>query len=194
MAVRPENTLCCDKEDTMPSNLPLATVVVEIIKHTPAYVWLILLALVALGALQMRDHTMTRGRLVLAPVGLGAFSLWGATSAFGADADIVAAWAIGVALGIAAARGLRWPRQVRLDAQGRFALQGSPWPLVAMLSIFALRYAVAVSLVLYPELASVLLFDLGMALAYGALSGLFAGRALRILRASGGQAPAYAAG
>ena len=178
----------------MPSNLPVATLVVEIVKHTPVYVWLILATLVALGALQMRDHTITTARLLLAPIGLGVFSLWSATASFGAHTDVTLAWALGVAASVAAALQLRWPRQVRSLGQGRFAVQGSPWPLVAMLTIFALRYTVAVSLVMHPELASALLFDLALALTYGALSGLFAGRALRILRSAGRRTGAYAAG
>ena len=80
----------------MLSDLPFWTVVAQIIRHTPPYVWAILLALVALGALQWRDHTVSRTRLALAPIGLGAFSLWGATMAFGAHPTVVAAWLAGI--------------------------------------------------------------------------------------------------
>ena len=85
----------------MPSDLPFWTVVIQVIRHTPPYVWAILLALVALGALQWRDHTVSRTRLALAPIGLGAFSLWGVTMAFGAHPTVLAAWLAGgmVALG-----------------------------------------------------------------------------------------------
>ena len=168
----------------MPSNLPLATVIVEIIRHTPPYVWAILAALVVLGSLQMRDHAVTRARLALAPIGLGAYSLWGATMAFGARPEVVAAWAVGSVLVVVANRWIRWPRALRTDDRGRFAQQGSPWPLVVMLSVFALRYAVAVTLVFHHELARDTAFSLALALTYGALSGLFAARALRILRSA----------
>ena len=166
----------------MLSNLPLSTVIVEIVKHTPAYVWAILAALFALGSLQLRDHVVTRARLALAPIGLGVFSLWGATLAFGARPEIVAAWALGSAIALAANRWLQWPRHVRPDGAGRYALRGSPWPLVAMLAVFALRYTIAVTLVFHRDWAGDPLFGTAMALVYGALSGLFAARALRILR------------
>lgn len=166
----------------MPADTPLLTVLALIVGHTPRYVWGILAALIVLGGLQMRDHVLSRGRLLLAPIGLGAFSLWGATLAFGARPEIVACWALGTALAVAANLWLRWPRSVRVEADGRFALAGSPWPLMVMMAVFALRYTVAVTLAFHPEWAREPAFSLSMALVYGALSGLFAGRALRILR------------
>ena len=168
----------------MPSDLPFWTVVSQVIRHTPPYVWAILAALVALGLLQWRDHTLTRARLALAPIGLGAYSLWGTTMAFGVRPIVVAAWLAGMALAIGANRWLRWPRDVRPTADGRFALRASPWPLIAMLSVFSLRYAVAVTLIFHRDWAAHAGFALPMALVYGVLSGLFAARALRILRSA----------
>jgi hypothetical protein len=161
--------------------LPLSTVIVEIVRHTPAYVWAILAALVALGAIQLRDHRIPRMRLAIAPIALGAYSLWGATAAFGAHAGVIGAWLAGMALAVAANRRLQWPRRPRPDGAGGFAIEGSPWPLLLMLLIFSLRYAVAVTLVFHPGWAADPAFGGSLALAYGALSGLFAARALRIL-------------
>ncbi len=166
----------------MPSNLPLATVILEIVRHTPAYVWAILAALVAAGLMQWRDHTVPRSQLAIAPVALGMYSLWGATHAFGLTAGIVVAWALGVAAVLVANRWLRWPRAVDIDAAGRYVLRGSPLPLLAMLAVFALRYAVAVTLVFHRDWAANPVFSDSVTLLYGALSGLFAARALRILR------------
>jgi hypothetical protein len=169
----------------MPSNLPLSTVIVEIISHTPGYVWAILAALVVLGSLQLRDHVVSRARLALAPVGLGAFSLWGATMAFGARSEVIAAWLLGIALALVANRWLQWPRNVRADGAGRFAIGGSPWPLIAMLAVFMIRYAIAVTLAFHHDWARDPVFGFTAALVYGAISGLFAARALRILRSAG---------
>lgn len=166
------------------SGLPLPVVISEIIRHTPGYVWAILAALIALGATQLRDHRATRARLALAPLGLGAFSVWGATMAFGTGSAVIASWVLGMGLAFVANRWLQWPRDVRPDGSGGFALRGSPWPMVAMLSIFMLRYTVAVTLVFHHDRAADPAFSLPVALAYGALSGLFAARALRILRSA----------
>ena len=165
----------------MLADLPLSTVIVEIVRHTPAYVWAILAALVALGAIQLRDHRIPHLRLAIAPIALGAYSLWGATAAFGVHAGVIGAWLGGIALAFAANRRLQWPRRPRPDGAGGFALEGSPWPMVLLLAMFALRYAVAVTLVFHPGWAAEPAFGGGLALAYGMLSGLFAARAVRIL-------------
>jgi hypothetical protein len=165
----------------MPADAPLSFVIIQIIKHTPLWVWGILALLVVLGSMQMRDHVLTRVRLLLAPIGLGGYSLWGAVAAFGMRAEVFAVWTAGVGLALAANRILKWPRDARPDGAGRFALRGSPWPLVVMLSIFAIRYVGAVTLVFHPDWARGAGFSLAMCVAYGALSGLFTARALRIL-------------
>ena len=168
----------------MPPDTPLLTAISIIVSHTPTYVWFILAALVVLGGMQWRDHVVSRGRLAIAPIALGAFSLWGATAAFGLRTEVIACWALGIGLAFAANRWLRWPRAVRVDAGGGFAIVGSPWPLVLMLSIFALRYTVAVTLAFHPTWRGDPAFSLALATVYGAVSGLFAARALRILRSS----------
>lgn len=166
----------------LPPSTPISSVVLAVIGHTPTYVWFILAALVLLGSKQMRPQVVTRARLAIAPIALGALSLWGATAAFGLRAEVLAAWLAGVALAFVANGRLRWPRDARSEGPGRYALEGSVWPLVIMLTVFAMRYSVAVTLAFHREWAHEPLFSLGAALAYGALSGLFAARAVRILR------------
>jgi len=158
----------------------LFSVIGAIVSHTPPYVWAILAALVALGSLQLRDQRVPRMRLLVAPFALGAFSLWGASRAFGLHAGVLGAWLLGLALALLANRALQWPRAVRPDGDG-FVVAGSPWPLALMLAIFMLRYAVAVTLVFHPAWAADAGFSGAMALLYGSLSGLFAARAVRIL-------------
>ena len=164
------------------NHLPLSTVIVRIVQHTPGWVWGILAAITLLGLHQMRDHEMPRVRLLLAAVGLGAYSLWGATAVFGIDA--AAAWLAGLALALAVNQKLQWPRDVAVLGDGRFALKGSPWPLLLMGAIFGLRYAVAVTLVFHPALAQQAAWVIGAPLVYGTLSGLFAARAWRVLQSA----------
>jgi len=166
----------------MNPHVPLSIVISEILKHTPSWVWGILAAITLLGVLQLRDHRITRGRLLLAPLGLGAYSLWSAGALFGGLA--VPAWLAGGALALAINPLLRWPREVGMATDGRFALRGSPWPLLLMWTIFGLRYAVTVQLVFQPALTHQPLFITGVSLLYGALSGLFAARAWRVLQSA----------
>lgn len=170
----------------MPSNLPLDVVIVEVVRHTPVWAWGILAAIVALGALQMRDHTTSRLRLLAMPLGMGGYSLWGAAAAFGVQAPVLLAWTAGLSIALASNARLGWPGQVRADGDGGFALPGSPLPLLLMLAVFVLRYAVAVSLVLHPQWRVEAGFALPASVAGGFLSGLFAARARRILGTSTG--------
>ena len=156
-----------------------------ILSHTPLWVWLILAALVALGLRQARNHRVPPARLWIQPVVLGGLSLAGTVSAFGAQALPLAGWLAGVLLGVAANQRLRLPRQVQLLPDGRLSIGGSWVPMVLLMLIFWLRYAVAVSLAVSPTLAAEPIF-VGMAGAlYGAASGLFGARAWQALQQRG---------
>jgi hypothetical protein len=168
------------QETAMPPGLPLHIVVLEVVKHTPPWVWALLAALVVLGSLQLRSHEQSRPRVLALPLAMGGFSLFGALSAFGPQGAVFAAWALG--LGVTLAAGPRWPRGVRhLAASDRFVLAGSVLPLLAMLAVFGVRYIVAVALALHREWAAEAAFAIGASLVYGALSGLFVARARHIL-------------
>jgi len=168
------------QETTMPPGFPLHLVILEVVRRTPSWVWLILAALIVLGSLQLREHQQSRMRVFALPLAMGGFSLFGALSAFGPQAAVFAAWALG--LGLMLLFGPRWPRSVRhLGATGRFVLAGSVLPLVAMLSVFVVRYAINVTLALHRDWAGDAAFAIGASLAYGVLSGLFAVRARHIL-------------
>ena len=162
--------------------LAIVIVIVEVLRHTPSWVWAVLAAITLLGAWQLRDLRVSRTRLLLLPVGLGAYALISISAVFGATA--APAWLAGVALAFALNRLLRWPRDVQLGADGTFLLRGSMWPLLLMWTIFALRYATTVTLVLHPALLRDPAMGAGFAAVYGVLSGLFAARAWRVLQSA----------
>ena len=169
----------------MPASMPLGSVILAVISHTPLWVWSILALLVVLGSLQLRDHSLPRLRVLLQPVALGAYSLWGTAAAFGAHAVVLAAWGAGLVATLLLVRQLRWPEAVRFDAvTNRFHVPGNAVPLVLMLTIFAVRYVVAVTLAFHQDWASDALFAAAASGVYGALSGVFSARALNILAAA----------
>ena len=155
---------------------------IGVVSHTPPWVWAILVALVVLGLKQLRDHVVSRARLIAQPLALGVLSLLAATSAFGLQWLPLAGWAAGVMLGIALNRPLALPRQVQALAGDRWAIGGSWAPLALLMLIFWLRYAVAASLAVSPGLANIGLFVLASGLLYGSTTGLFVARALRVLQ------------
>ena len=179
----------------MPSDLPITVLLPEIIRHTPPWAWAVLAVLIGLGLRQMREHAVSRARLIAAPLAFGAYSLYGAAAAFGWRAPVLIAWVAGMAGAVAANRTLRWPREVRAAPGGGFVLGGSAWPLALMLAVFLLRYVAGVTQVLHPAWGGAFGFALPMALGYGLLSGVFLARALRVLgsvRAGSPLAPAGA--
>lgn len=159
----------------------MSTLLIMIVTRTPAWVWLVLAGLLALGLLQARDHVVPRARVIVQPVALGALSLWGVAGAFGLQAMVEGPWLAGALLGLAATRVFHLPRQVRALPDGRFAIGGSLIPLAMLMAVFFMRYAVNVSLAIAPALKADAGFAAMVALLYGLPTGLLAGRALRIL-------------
>jgi hypothetical protein len=174
----------------MPTSM--LTVVFEVIRHTPQWVGVILAAIVGLGVLQLRDHSLARLRVVLLPVGLGVYSLWGTASVFGVQPLVLAAWSLGWGATLMLGRQVPWAAGVRHDAaSNRFHLPGSVLPLLLMLGVFAVRYVVAVTLAFHRDWAADAAFAGVVSAVYGALSGLLAARAMCIL-GSARRAPALA--
>ncbi|WP_317204990.1 DUF6622 family protein [Janthinobacterium sp.] len=154
----------------------------HIIGHTPLYVWAILALLVQRGVSASRDRDMSVRKLCIIPLVMTALSLQGIASAFGMDGVAPLAWLAGAL----AAAALLWrmgaPAGVTADpARGMIRQPGSWTPLALMLSIFCLKYALAVSLAMAPELRHAPLFTLAVCALYGVFSGVFAGRLLRSL-------------
>ena len=59
----------------------------QVISHTPYWVWGMLAGLVGLGASQLRDRSASLLRTQLMPLGMAAFSVAGLLSAFGGSAS-----------------------------------------------------------------------------------------------------------
>lgn len=156
---------------------------IHILQGTPVWVWGLLALLVAIGVSQSVPRRVSARRALIVPTLMVAFSLFGVATTFGAQPLALGAWAAGIALAIVfgldavAPRGARWVR----DA-ARFDLPGSWLPLGLILGLFCIKYGVGVSLALTPALASDAKFEVGIALAYGAFSGLFAARAIALRR------------
>lgn len=157
--------------------------IIQIVANTPVWVWGLLVALLALGFSQARSRTIGWTRIVLPPLGLGAFSLWGTFSAFGGSAAVLGTWfAAAVVLTLMVTR-LNAPQGSRYDAASRrFTLPGSWVPMALIMGIFLTKYAVGATLAMHPDIRSDANFSLAVASLYGVFSGIFAGRTARLLR------------
>ena len=154
----------------------------DIVTHTPPFVWAVLAGLVLVGLRQLRTQTMSATRVWLVPAVVGAASLAGALRGFAGAGELLtgAFWLVGTAIGFASNRSLDLPRRVSANADGSFTVGGSIAPLFVFVGVFMVRYVVNVALAIQPSLA----FDpeaaAGAAIAYGFTAGLLAARARKI--------------
>lgn len=144
----------------------------HIVADTPRWVFALFFLLLAFGLRQLRDRQVTPARLTAMPIAMATFSLYGVISDFGMQATTLVAWAAGALLVLLTLK--KPPPQAA--ATDLIRVPGSVAPLALMMAIFALKYIVAVTLIMQPALRQDLLFTLAGA----ALYGLFAGRALRV--------------
>lgn len=155
-----------------------------IVRQTPLWVWGLFAALLALGLSQLRTRTASLARVAMLPAAMTLFSVFGTWSALGRSAHVAGAalvWFAAAALAFALVS--RQPRAARFDPlQRRYHLPGSPVPLLLILGIFLLKYGVGVELVIAPQQVNDAGFALTVAGLYGALTGLFTGRAGGLVR------------
>ena len=160
----------------------------EILKRTPTWVFVLFAALVFFGVMQSRTRQITLARVTILPIvliGLSLSGLWGTFGGNGIGAYAIAAWISAVAATVLANRVAKWPRKVVYTAATRtFLVEGSWLPLAVMMAIFFTRYAVTVTLAMNPGLAASPWLGTGVGFAYGLMSGAFLARALRILAAT----------
>ncbi|BEP95986.1 hypothetical protein KW843_04115 [Acidovorax sp. sif1233] len=162
---------------------------IQIVTHTPYWVWGLLAALVGLGASQLCDRTASLRRTLLMPVGMAIFSVAGVVSAFGGAgqtaAQAVGAWLVAAVLIGALALWFQptAPAGTLYAASSRsFHVPGSAMPLALIIGIFLTKYFVGAELALQPSLARDGAFALQISALYGVFNGLFAARALRLWR------------
>jgi hypothetical protein len=165
------------------SAIERAPMISQIVSNTPVWVWGLLVALLALGFSQARRRTIGWTRIVLPPLGLAGFSLWGTFSAFGGSPAVLGTWFAAAVMLMLMVTRLNAPQGSRYDAASRrFTLPGSWVPMALIMGIFLTRYAVGATLAMHPELRFDANFSLAVATLYGVFSGIFAGRTARLLR------------
>lgn len=157
--------------------------IINILSHTPVWVWGLLAALIALGHSQTRQRRVAPWRLLLLPLVLLGLGLWSMAPGFIALPLAALVWlvALGAAAALAAGRparaGVQW-----LPSDQRLQVPGSWVPMLLILGVFSLRYAANVGMAFNPGWRNAPDVLLPLALLYGGFSGLFLGRALVLLK------------
>ena len=130
------------------------TAVVNIIQHTPIWVFPLIAGVIWLGSLNLRERTLAIRLLFAFPLVMLALSVANSIGTSAPPALALADWigcaCIGAAIGWSLTQK---PLAVDLAAQ-RITLAGSAIPLVVGLSIVALRYTFGYLYTRHPELAA----------------------------------------
>jgi hypothetical protein len=158
--------------------------ITEMLKHTPTWVFVLFLVLLAAGYLQSKTRAVNRNVIALLPITMLALSFYGVLSAFGASPLSIIAWLIGVAAAVELGVKIGMPRGVSFAMETElFSVPGSWLPLILMMTIFLTKYTVNVMLARQLPMVTELLFVEIISFWYGLLSGLFLARGLVIWRA-----------
>ena len=151
----------------------------QILNHTPVWVWFLLIALLALGLWQRRQRRVRPSQLLALPLALLVLGLWSMAPRFVAQPLLALAWLAALLAAVQLGKHLPLPVAARwLADEQHLLLPGSWLPMVIIVCVFSLRYSTGVLMALHPEWRTMAAVQLPLALAFGAMSGVFLGRAL----------------
>ena len=154
---------------------------IQILTHTPLYVWAILAFLLWRGAVEMRDRELTLRRMLILPLVMLGLSLHDMTLKFNLGVLLMAAWVAGCAAAALLAWTFGRTRIAAGTAPDRVVVRGSVMPLVLMLAIFLTKYITSVVLVIQPHLAHQRPVAGAICLVFGLFNGLLLGRLARMV-------------
>jgi len=165
----------------------------QMLSHTPLFVWAILAFLVVRGLLATRERDASLRKLFIIPAVMLAMALQDVAMRFGSHGTALAAWGTGVLATGLPIWFLGRARIMQGSTPDCLRLRGSWAPLCVMLAVFAIKYAAIVATVLQPQLRQESLFVAALCGASGLSNGYFLGslaRDLKALAALRGAAPA----
>ncbi|MES2824360.1 MAG: DUF6622 family protein [Pseudomonadota bacterium] len=155
----------------------------EIVTHTPKWVFGLLIVLVVLGIQQSKDRTVKKFLILPLPIGMTLLSYFGVSSSFGLSLIAIGLWFL--ALAGAAFLGAKYfpVKDVHFNSETeRFHITGSWVPFGLMMAIFFTKYLVGVLNALQPSIVENSIFIIVCSLIYGTFSGIFAARAISVWR------------
>lgn len=157
--------------------------IIEILKHTPKWVFGLLIFLIILGIKQLNDRSVKKLMVLPLPIGMVFLSFFGVYSSFGLAVLPIGLWFIALA-GVSYVVTEYFPvKGVSCDsAKDSFFIPGSWLPLILMMAIFFTKYVVAILNALQPSIVLSTEFIISCSLVYGMFSGIFAARAISVWR------------
>ncbi|WP_036169242.1 DUF6622 family protein [Massilia sp. 9096] len=155
----------------------------QLLRHTPLFVWAILAFLVVRGVLATRERDASLRKLFIIPAVMLILALQDIAMRFGLMGPALAAWGAGVLATALPIWFLGRARIVAGSTAGNLRLRGSWAPLCVMLAVFAIKYTAIVATLLQPQLRQDALFAAALSAASGMSNGYFLGSLARDLKA-----------
>lgn len=123
---------------------------IDIVTHTPTWVWLLLSLLIWRGLMSTRERTTNLRALLLMPVILSTLSALGIISG-GLSLAALAGVLIGAAGGVAAGRWLEERRPARIVVPGQLLLPGEWTTMATVMVNFTTHYTTSVMAAVAPD-------------------------------------------
>jgi len=155
----------------------------QILAGTPTWVFALFALLLWLGGRQLVAHQVNLRRATMLPFAMTGLSIYGLLSVFSHQPVALLGWAVAALMAGLFVLQQALPDSASYDAaQRRIHLAGTAVPLALMMGIFFTKYAVSVQIAMHPSLSNDRVFALCVGALYGAFSGIFAARGLRLWR------------
>jgi hypothetical protein len=158
--------------------------IVEILKHTPIWVFGLFIFLIVLGFKQSKERRVKKLLVLPLPIGMVFLSFFGVYTSFGLAPLPIGVWFITLAsMSYFMVEYFPVEKVSFSSISGSFLVPGSWLPFVLMMAIFFTKYIVGVLSVLHPTVVMSAVFVVSISLIYGLFSGMFIARAISVWRA-----------
>lgn len=151
--------------------------IASIVSHTPVWVFVVFAGLIVIGVRQMQSRVVSRRRLIVLPLLIAAYSLYGVAMASRGSAVALAVWLAAVCAAFLLTRLLPSPGAVA-ESAATVRVPGSWMPMVVIVGLFCARYAYNVMLVIHPEVMHSSSFMALFSALFGFLGGLLLSRSV----------------
>jgi hypothetical protein len=149
--------------------------ILDILTHTPVYVWAMLAFFIYRGLAARRDRDVPVWTLLILPAVLLALAIQGILNHYGSAPAPLGSWLIAALCGAFAGALSLSPHAVAVGQKG-ILMRGSWLPLVLVLAVFATKYCTEVLFVVEHDTMTSPAAVLGVCALYGLLTGFFMGR------------------
>ncbi|CAJ0787015.1 hypothetical protein LMG19083_01517 [Ralstonia psammae] len=151
--------------------------IISIVSHTPTWVFVVFAVLIAIGVRQMQPRIVSRRRLIVLPLVVAAYSLYGVSTASHGSPLALTMWMVAVLVAFLLTY-MSPPNGAVSETASTVRVPGSWVPMVVIVGLFTARYAYNVMLAIHPEVSHSASFMALFSALFGFLGGLLLSRSV----------------